>query len=529
MENFRLENYRCFSDTGTLDIKPINLLIGRNSSGKSSLLKFFPLLKQSMRRHINGVFLWYDESLVDFKDFNNALKRGAHEMVITLTNDVYSQGQVFKHNSSLPVRVTTKLTLAPLYSLEAVHADSIVPDYLKKISIEFLGNNIELALSNDAIPSTKIIDLTINGERINLDEKEYIVAQDIYLPNIIFLDDINEELGKDEQKDFQPKSTLGKLRQLLIELNPSEVKLSTHLLIYSFSLYSLDQFRDILGVRSESPKIELVKKAHTLYLLHHLDHLFGRVRQQLAEQSQYIYYIEPLRSVAQRFYRYQNLTVEQLNPDGSNLPMYLFNLNLYERDRLNKWLSEHFNFEFEVVSSGGHFEILIKESGKKKANLVDVGFGYSQLLPIIVQIWGAIHRRSTSYMDPSFKESLKFPRIIAIEQPELHLHPRMIGKFARMLGTIIGFCKTHGLDVRFIIETHSKTLLERLGTMIADSSYTEGKEDTQIAELTKDDAQVLLFNNGANEEENYIVKSAFDDDGFLTEWPVGFLDEDMDE
>lgn len=529
MQNFRLENYRCFSDTGTIEIKPINLLIGRNSSGKSSLLKFFPLLKQSMRRHINGVFLWYDESLVDFKDFRNALKRGASEMTITLTNLLFQISQVSQDKRNYPVKVTTKLTLAPLHSIEAVHQDSIVPDYLRQISIEFLGNNIELTLSNDTMPSTKIVNLTINGEIINLDFKDYLIAQDIYLPNFILLDDINDELGAENKQDDLPKSTLGKLRRLLFDMNLLDAKLSSHLLIYSFSLYSLDQFRDLLGVGEDSSLMEQVKQAHTLYLLFHLNHLFDRIRQQLTVQAQNIYYIEPLRSMAQRYYRYQNLTVEQLNPDGSNLPMYLFNLSPFEKQELNNWLSEHFDFEFEVVPSGGHFEILIKESGKKKANMVDVGFGYSQLLPIIVQVWGATHRQSGKFRRVDSEIFLKYPRIIAIEQPELHLHPRMIGKFARMLGTIIGFTKTTGLDVRFIIETHSKTLLERLGTMIAFPEYIETSEDSQIAELTKDDAQVLLFNSGENEEDNFIVKSEFDDNGYLTEWPVGFLDEDMED
>ena len=42
MDSLRLKNYRCFDDTGKVDLKPLTFLLGKNSSGKSSFLKFFP-------------------------------------------------------------------------------------------------------------------------------------------------------------------------------------------------------------------------------------------------------------------------------------------------------------------------------------------------------------------------------------------------------------------------------------------------------------------------------------------------------
>lgn len=46
MDTLQLTNYRKFKDTGVIHLKPITFLVGANSSGKSSFLKFFPLLKQ---------------------------------------------------------------------------------------------------------------------------------------------------------------------------------------------------------------------------------------------------------------------------------------------------------------------------------------------------------------------------------------------------------------------------------------------------------------------------------------------------
>lgn len=48
MDSLRLKNFRCLEDTGMVDFAPLNILVGANSSGKSSFLKFFYLLKQTM-------------------------------------------------------------------------------------------------------------------------------------------------------------------------------------------------------------------------------------------------------------------------------------------------------------------------------------------------------------------------------------------------------------------------------------------------------------------------------------------------
>jgi predicted ATP-dependent endonuclease of OLD family len=43
----RLENFMAFADTGWIELRPISLLFGRNSSGKSALIRALRLLKQS--------------------------------------------------------------------------------------------------------------------------------------------------------------------------------------------------------------------------------------------------------------------------------------------------------------------------------------------------------------------------------------------------------------------------------------------------------------------------------------------------
>jgi AAA15 family ATPase/GTPase len=75
MEAIRIKNLRSLTDTGSIDLKNINLLVGQNSSGKSTFLRTFPLIRQSILRDTRGPILWYDETLVDFGSYEETKNR----------------------------------------------------------------------------------------------------------------------------------------------------------------------------------------------------------------------------------------------------------------------------------------------------------------------------------------------------------------------------------------------------------------------------------------------------------------------
>jgi len=85
MKSIRIKNLRSLQDTGEMEIKPINILVGLNSSGKSTFLRFFPLMKQSLRRKVNGPILWSgeDDDYVDFGSFDEAVNNNAKEKKIS--------------------------------------------------------------------------------------------------------------------------------------------------------------------------------------------------------------------------------------------------------------------------------------------------------------------------------------------------------------------------------------------------------------------------------------------------------------
>ena len=81
---FRVTNLRSIKDSGWVQLKPLTLLVGANSSGKSTLLRLFPLLKQSVLQQTQGPMLWYDEHFVDFGSFSDAVNSRSTEKAVEL-------------------------------------------------------------------------------------------------------------------------------------------------------------------------------------------------------------------------------------------------------------------------------------------------------------------------------------------------------------------------------------------------------------------------------------------------------------
>ena len=86
MNSIRIRNVRSLIDTGDIDLKSINMLVGTNSSGKSTFLRIFPLLKQSFFRRINGPILWAgtDEDYVDFGSYKETINKNNKDNYIEL-------------------------------------------------------------------------------------------------------------------------------------------------------------------------------------------------------------------------------------------------------------------------------------------------------------------------------------------------------------------------------------------------------------------------------------------------------------
>ena len=122
--------------------------------------------------------------------------------------------------------------------------------------------------------------------------------------------------------------------------------------------------------------------------------------------------------------------------------------------KLNEVLGKDLpGWSIEVAERGGMYAVMLtsEDDNTISVNLADVGTGVAQMLPIFVQ-------RALDLLSPPKKPVLEI-----IEQPELHLHPAAHGALADLY---LNAAKRGG--VRFIIETHSETLLLRLRRRIAE-------------------------------------------------------------
>ncbi len=526
MISLRLKNYRCFKDTGNIDIKPINILLGANSSGKSSFLKFFPLMKQSLRKHTNGLFLWYDDD-VDFKDFKNTLRKGAEEMMIEV---------------NYPFSWTVPGDMEP--NITDFHAEiglksrerSFSEDYLSYLKVNFADNSIEINFTLKEDNTTKLEKVTINGKDYTELFQDCLLIQSDFLPDILFKESINDT--KESRFVSNPEAIRKKLLGYAGSPNVSD-PFRANELTWKFMPYSKEGLLYFLStVRGENePQLtsEECDEFVNTYLIYHFGRILDAVDSYFIGQSEKIYYIQPLRAHAKRYYRYQNIAIDELDSHGDNLAMYLASLQSHWLSNLNKWLKDNFRFELSLNNREGHIQLeiirCVENEGNEvctRSNLVDTGFGYSQMLPILVQVWHATERTGRfTYNKFRSLESKMLPLIIAIEQPELHLHPRLVAMFARMLGKVIGITKARGIEVGFIIETHSKVLVETIGNIIAYPNEVKTKDGASIPELSPNDVQVMIINPDEAGFDNKINITNFDSDGYLQDWPIGFFEGDV--
>ena len=241
------------------------------------------------------------------------------------------------------------------------------------------------------------------------------------------------------------------------------------------------------------------------------------VEEQLTEYFLNVGYLEPVRAASERFYRRQELAVSEIAPNGKNFPMFLASLNESELARFSSWVEELFGYGVGLHTDGGHISMLLR-SGKRSVNVTDTGYGVSQILPVLGIIWWAQNIRpfsSASLRSPrELRRRRAAVRTLAIEQPELHLHPAHQAKLADVFVSVIGRGR-EGLSnpgTRLVVETHSEALIERLGELIE-----EGRVDPEAI-------QIVIFSAKEDlDSPTEVSLSGFDDTGALSNWPFGFF------
>lgn len=515
LTEFRVKNLRSLKDTGTVKLSPITILLGENSSGKSTFLRTFPLLKQSAETTTRSSILWFGK-YVDFGDFDQALirKQGEKEIVfsfgLTVPELIYyrpirTQGNSRDRSTS---NITVSLRLA-----------SLGKDGLTRtagIDLDIEGNSVKIDINE----SNKISSIIINDENHSRFCDSYTYSSAVRLLPLIRAksDSPKEDIYRSWWSGFWPDGILDDLVDTLRVYSNKRTSLESltnavykaaigrksDMLINFKKMFSTNTWKsktlnaeqdDEVFVRFQNLLI-LARTGMTLYNLDEiLDQTFRRVS-----------YIEPIRASAQRYYRSQDIGVKELDSKGENLAMFLRNLSDREKNALDEWSMKEFGFRTVVQFNGGHVNLGVAfDRSKESYNLADMGFGYSQVIPIIIQLWTILHKPNRNGIP-----GLSYTCVI--EQPELHLHPRMQSKLAEMLVSVVNAAKEADVILHLIIETHSEVIVNKIGLM------------TAMGVLTKDDSTIVLFSKEPSASQTVVEFSGYRENGSLHNWPYGFFD-----
>ena len=489
MNILRLKNFRCLEDTGDIEIRPLTFLVGANSSGKSSFLKFFPLLKQSVRVRKKGVFLWNYHD-VDMRDFRNTVREGANSICVDFVI------------GSLPLRGRAHIpsgreVQGMRVSIE-IEALGEHYDFMRRISLHYQGQQIEISFKPDG--ETNVF---VNGKCMNeLYPLESIIMAGQGTGIIpVFWFNSEKDISGHPEYNFAAMRKVVQDHFSSAQLAAARIRSALNMVLFSKKELE-DYIKEEWSIKLKKSDIDSL---NNLMLYQNVGDILFSLNDCISEYANSIEYIRPLRATIDRYYRFQNYAIDEIDSNGENLAMFLYNLMPSQKSRLDLWTLRMFGFKILVNAHEGHVELGISEGENGLFhNLVDVGFGYTQLLPIIVLIWKAVYMRPSRGI-VSRKTAKK---IIVIEQPELHLHPRMQMLFADMLVKVLQ--TTEKGKFKFIIETHSETIINRVGELIS----LENK-------FSQDDVNVVLFQKG--EQGSIVTIASYDEDGYLTNWPVGFF------
>lgn len=535
MKAIQLENIRSLKNTGSIPIQPITLLLGENSSGKSTFLRIFPLLKQSIQKKTNGPILWAGDvdDYVDFGSFDETVTNdGSNSMRLTFSFEIpfdqfFSQ-MYLDTNRWFPKKNPFSINYSILVEKRTDK------EFVSELAVTINETEIKLSRLQDKYPT-----VCVDGEDVcfsplndsDSDDTERYFFWRIYsgrsvfgihMPNIArwvrhelkqFLDsDLKQDLI-DEYHEFALLSIGDALfngvaiqdvkNAFFEEKNNKRKKSRGQSSIYSrIEKTILRIFENIEGLSDE----ESLYTTHLIELLYFYVN-YNEIEEYIRAYYSQVHYIAPLRATAERYYRLRNSAIDEVDYQGKNLAIFLNSLPAQRMRQFQEWTVRHFGFKTIVTKNVGHLSVEITRSGNEKAiNLSDTGFGYSQILPIITQLWELSSRERNSR-----KAKQVVPLVIAIEQPELHLHPAMQARLAESFIACLDLAKENGYLLQLILETHSETMINYFGRAIAREK------------LNPDEVAIVLFEKDEISNKTYTSTSKYDNDGFLCNWPIGFF------
>ena len=510
-----LENFRVFKEYTEFDFAPITLLTGANNSGKSSLIKALLLLADNTGKRKN---------LLEELDFSGELtdlhNLGSFDLALNNTNgekkDMEFQGIYKKDNAifKLILNYVEKNGKNKLNFFKIMRYNESTGSFYHIVSIllkeqqdyysSFIGVAYFLQENfSKELRKTDYFDENDQDSRnINFIDEE--IQKKIELINTqhckAFLKELNDVLISWLSLQFIPKNRLnfGDYVQKHLEKLGEYSSLSNLEKFKKFgALRNNPDYKSYFSFLTEEYLIrKILKKKYAEYLVE-IPQVLSKLINELIENIDFEFETS-IRANSKRFY----IVVSQ-GTLFNDLLVKFNKMKFAEKSKeqyfINKWLQK-----FEIADRIKFFwreavgtEIKLYKNNKE-LDLADLGFGVTQLLPILMRIVMC----KTNYL--------------ILEEPENSLHPNLQSKLADLLIDASKPVDKGGFGIRFIVETHSEYLIRKLRVL------------TKKGVINKEDAVIYYFQNPENlqESEKLVRKIQINHDGFMTDdFGNGFTDE----
>lgn len=513
INQIRIQNLRSINDSGFIRLAPIMILLGANSSGKSSFLRSFPLFTQSVDKRLRGPISWFDSSLVDFGDYKTAINKYVTE----------DEGISFSYGFSVGYRVIHRTIRSYRF------------DYIDQT--ELSDGNVSFTLKGDS-RGTFVSDIYIQTKNAT-----YKLSAKDRNSSISF--ELNDELFEFPEKfrfNFDTgfgilpsiestKSTGNKVnaqeevfRKLISLLKKHSNKRLQNITRFSTIFHHgnlnkndfLTELKQGVDLKSFQKNIKYwnintqeFKLIYNYFLIFKLNSIIDIINNEIATFYHNCDYIAPMRAEAGRYYRIQGLQVQSVDPSGRNLLEFIASLTPKEKNNFDEFVSDILGVTVDAPSESGLKSLRIKND-KGDFSIADVGYGYSQILPVITKLWHTKYNAiNYSY---GHRLSSNEVSILLMEQPELHLHPAMQAKIADTFIKVINETRKEQQLVSLIIETHSQAIINRIGRRIREKK------------MQPTDINILLFQKDEAQQNTIINQICYTDKGQLENWPYGFFD-----
>ena len=223
----------------------------------------------------------------------------------------------------------------------------------------------------------------------------------------------------------------------------------------------------------------------------------------------HVYPLGPTRVRPKRSYHWAGTDPDSVGQTGEDMIASLLNARVDQRttpyegkivpieDRISWWLQEmDLAYSFSIKRSNAqadrNFDVLIQKGhDSAKVTLADMGYGLSQFLPVLVHCYYA-EEGST----------------LILEQPGIHLHPKVQSQLADLLIEVIT-----ERNLQILVESHSEHLLNRLQRRIAEEKISVNK--------------TALYFCRNDEGVSNIEQLKMDEFGNITNWPENFFGDEM--